>query len=83
MAGRGWHALDDSPADLGYDPAMPTLTIAKHWYVSFAPTGRKAARTTQTFETENQAKAFALQSLARGLAPSESWRPRPLGWRDD
>ena len=48
---------------------MPALTIAKHWYVSFAPAGRKAARTTQTFETENQAKAFALQSLARGLAP--------------
>jgi hypothetical protein len=43
---------------------------SKSWYVSFAPAGRRAGRTTQTFETENQAKAFALQSLAEGFAPS-------------
>ena len=42
--------------------------LAKNWYVSFAPEGRKAKRTTKLFETENEAKAFALFILAAGLA---------------
>jgi hypothetical protein len=41
--------------------------LANKWYVSFVPEGRKR-RTGKTFETENEAKAFALQVLARGLA---------------
>jgi hypothetical protein len=44
--------------------------FAKKWYVSFVPVGRKAKRTAKTFETENQAKAFALNILATGLAVS-------------
>jgi hypothetical protein len=42
----------------------------RSWYVSFASQGRRAGRTTQTFETENQAKAFALKMLAQGFEPS-------------
>jgi len=45
-----------------------TLALAKKWYVSFVPAGRKQKRTTKMFETENQAKAFALNMLATGLA---------------
>jgi hypothetical protein len=41
--------------------------LAKKWYVSFVPVGRKEKRTAKTFETENEAKAFALTVLARGL----------------
>jgi hypothetical protein len=41
--------------------------LANKWYVSFVPEGRKR-RTGKTFETESEAKAFALQVLARGLA---------------
>ncbi len=37
-----------------------TLALAKKWYVSFVPEGRKQKRATRTFETEDQAKAFAL-----------------------
>ncbi len=44
--------------------------LAKKWYVSFVPAGRKAKRTAKTFETEDQAKAFALNILATGLAVS-------------
>jgi hypothetical protein len=47
-----------------------TLALAKKWYVSFVPVGRKEKRTTKMFETENQAKAFALNILATGLAVS-------------
>jgi hypothetical protein len=47
-----------------------TLALAKKWYVSFVPVGRKEKRATKTFETENQAKAFALNILATGLAVS-------------
>jgi hypothetical protein len=47
-----------------------TLARAKKWYVSFVPVGRKEKRATKTFETENQAKAFALNILAAGLAVS-------------
>jgi hypothetical protein len=43
------------------------LALAKKWYVSFVPVGRKEKRTAKTFETENEAKAFALTVLARGL----------------
>jgi hypothetical protein len=42
---------------------------AKKWYVSFVREGRKEKRTTETFETEDQAKAFARKVLATGLAP--------------
>jgi hypothetical protein len=38
--------------------------LAKKWYVSFVPVSRKEKRTTKMFETENQAKAFALNILA-------------------
>src|SRR5450759_3944832 len=44
--------------------------LGKRWYVSFVPAGRRSRRTAQTFETENQAKAFALKLLATGRAPS-------------
>jgi hypothetical protein len=44
-----------------------TLALSKKWYVSFVPVGRKEKRATRTFETENQAKAFALNILATGL----------------
>jgi hypothetical protein len=44
--------------------------LAKKWCVSFVPVGRKAKPTAKTFETENQAKAFALNILATGLAVS-------------
>jgi hypothetical protein len=37
-----------------------TLALAKKWYVSFGPVGRKQKRATRMFETEDQAKAFAL-----------------------
>jgi len=47
-----------------------TLALAKKWYVSFVPVGRKQKRIAKTFETENQAKAFALNILATGLAVS-------------
>ena len=47
-----------------------TLALAKKWYVSFVPVGRKQKRTAKTFETEKQAKAFALNILATGLAVS-------------
>jgi hypothetical protein len=47
-----------------------TSALAKKWFVSFVPEGRKAKRTAKTFETENQAKAFALNFLATGLAVS-------------
>ena len=47
-----------------------TLALAKKWYVSFVPVGRKEKRATRTFETENEARAFALTVLARGLAVS-------------
>jgi hypothetical protein len=47
-----------------------TLALSKKWYVSFVPVGRKEKRATKTFETENQAKAFALNILATGLAVS-------------
>jgi hypothetical protein len=47
-----------------------TLALAKKWYVSFVPVGRKQKRTAKTFETENEAKAFALNILATGLAVS-------------
>jgi hypothetical protein len=43
------------------------LALAKNWYVSFVPEGGKVKRTAKTFETENEAKAFALTVLARGL----------------
>ena len=43
--------------------------LAKKWYVSFVREGRKEKRTTATFETEDQAKAFACKVLATGLAP--------------
>ena len=36
----------------------------------FVPVGRKEKRTTETFETEDQAKAFAFKILATGLAIS-------------
>ena len=36
----------------------------------FVPVGRKQKRTAKTFETENQAKAFAFNILATGLAVS-------------
>jgi hypothetical protein len=42
--------------------------LAKKWYVSFVPEGRQVKRTAKTFETESEAKAFALKVLARGLA---------------
>jgi hypothetical protein len=42
----------------------------KKWYVSFVREGRKEKRTTATFETEGQAKAFACKVLATGLAPT-------------
>jgi hypothetical protein len=58
------------PAETCYDVGMHPFTVAKHWYVSFAPAGRMAGRKTQTFETEGQAKAFALQTLASGFVPS-------------
>jgi len=45
-----------------------TLALAKKWYVSFVPVGRKQKRATRMFETEDQAKAFALNILATGLA---------------
>jgi hypothetical protein len=41
----------------------------KKWYVFFVREGRKEKRTTATFETEDQAKAFACKVLATGLAP--------------
>jgi hypothetical protein len=44
--------------------------LAKKWYVCFVPVGRKVKRTTKMFETEDQAKAFALNILATGLAVS-------------
>jgi hypothetical protein len=44
--------------------------LAKKWHVSFVPVGRKQKRTAKTFETENQAKAFAFNILATGLAVS-------------
>ena len=44
--------------------------LAKKWYVSFVPEGRQVKRTAKTFETESEAKAFALKVLARGLALS-------------
>jgi hypothetical protein len=47
-----------------------TLALAKKWYVSFVREGRKEERTTETFETEDQAKAFARKVLAMGLAPT-------------
>ena len=47
-----------------------TLALAKKWYVSFGPAGRKPKRATRMFETEDQAKAFALNILATGLAVS-------------
>jgi len=47
-----------------------TLALAKKWYVSFVPEGRKERRTAKMFETENQAKAFALNILATGLPVS-------------
>jgi hypothetical protein len=47
-----------------------TLALAKKWYVSFVPVGRKEKRATRTFETEDQAKAFALNILETGLAVS-------------
>jgi hypothetical protein len=53
----------------GEQSRQTTSSLAKRWYVS-VPAGRKGKRTTQTFETENQAKAFALKILATGLAPS-------------
>jgi hypothetical protein len=46
-----------------------TLALAKKWYVSFVPEGRKR-RTGKTFETENEAKAFALNILTTGVAVS-------------
>jgi hypothetical protein len=57
-------------SEIGYHLIMQPFTVAKQWYVSFVPAGRKAGRTTRTFETEKQAKAFALQNLAKGFAPS-------------
>jgi hypothetical protein len=54
----------------GDQSRQTTSALAKKWYVSFVPAGRKAKRTTETFETENQAKAFALKILATGLAPT-------------
>ena len=63
-------SLDDSPADTGYHSTMQPSTVANQWYVSFALANRRARRTTQTFETESQAKALALQSLEEGFAPS-------------
>jgi hypothetical protein len=53
----------------GEQSSQTTSLLAKRWYVSFVPAGRKSKRRTQTFETENQAKAFALKLLATGLAP--------------
>jgi hypothetical protein len=47
-----------------------TLALAKKWYVSFVPEGGKVKRIAKTFETENEAKAFALNILATGLAVS-------------
>ena len=47
-----------------------TLALAKKWYVSFVPEGGKVKRIAKTFETENEAKAFALNILATGLAAS-------------
>jgi hypothetical protein len=42
----------------------------KSWYVSFAVTGRKYNRTTETFRTEKEAKVYAQKLLADGIAPS-------------
>ena len=47
-----------------------TLALANKWYVSFVPVGRKQKRATRMFETEDQAKAFALNILMTGLAVS-------------
>jgi hypothetical protein len=47
-----------------------TLALSKKWYVSFDPVGRKQKRATRMFETEDQAKAFALNILTTGLAVS-------------
>jgi hypothetical protein len=47
-----------------------TSALAKQWYVSFVPASRKEGRRSQTFETEDQAKAFARQILAKGINPS-------------
>jgi hypothetical protein len=42
-------------------PTIPALT--KLWYVSFPAKGRKHYRMTETFQTESDAKLFALQNL--------------------
>jgi len=54
----------------GESRLMPPGIGVRSWYVSFAPQGRRTRRTTQTFETENQAKVFALEMLAQGFEPS-------------
>ncbi len=41
--------------------------LAKKWYVSFVPEGRQVKRTAKTFETESEAKAFALKVWREGL----------------
>jgi hypothetical protein len=53
----------------GEQSSQSTSLLTKRWYVSVVPAGRRSSRTAQTIETENQAKAFALKLLARGLAP--------------
>ena len=54
----------------GESRLTPPVIGVRSWYVSFAPQGRRTRRTTQTFETENQAKVFALEMLAQGFEPS-------------
>jgi hypothetical protein len=49
-----------------------TSALAKKWYVSFVPEGRKAKRTAKTFETENEAKAFALKVWRQGLLSAQA-----------
>jgi hypothetical protein len=45
-------------------------TTKSSWYVSYPTMGRKTNRTTETFQTEDEAKAFTLQKLDQGFVPS-------------
>jgi hypothetical protein len=58
---------------LSVEPAKnPNLTTStqNRWYVSFAVTVRRRGRATKTFQTEDEAKAFALKLLAGRGVPS-------------
>ena len=62
-AGKGRLAIGRPPK-----PAMPAPEWS--WYVSFRTKGRKGYRTTKTFQSENEAKAFALEILSQGFVAS-------------